>query len=75
MENYVDADIFLKQLEHDNLSAEVIYQFQRQFERLVVLDYIIRNTGKKNSVNNLFRSILLSISSEFRSNIVFICFH
>ena len=47
MENYVDADVFLKQLENDSLSEDVVNQFQRQFERLVVLDYIIRNTGKR----------------------------
>lgn len=46
MENYVDADVFLKQIENDANSEEVSKQFQRQFERLVVLDYIIRNTGK-----------------------------
>jgi hypothetical protein len=48
VENYVDADVFLKQLEHDSLPDSVITQFQRQFERLVVLDYIIRNTGEIN---------------------------
>ena len=42
----MDADVFLKQLEHDGMSEEVSQQFQRQFERLVVLDYIIRNTGE-----------------------------
>jgi phosphatidylinositol 4-kinase type 2 len=51
VENYVDADVFLKQLEHDTLSEEVTIQFQRQFEKLVVLDYIIRNTGKKHFAN------------------------
>lgn len=48
VENYVDADVFLKQLENDANSEEVAKQFQRQFERLVVLDYIIRNTDRNN---------------------------
>ncbi|UJR27661.1 hypothetical protein I4U23_008941 [Adineta vaga] len=48
VENYVDADVFLKQLDHQSLPEEVTIQFQRQFERLVVLDYIIRNTDRNN---------------------------
>jgi phosphatidylinositol 4-kinase type 2 len=48
VENYVDADVFLKRLETEALSEDVIHQFQRQFERLVVLDYIIRNTDRNN---------------------------
>ncbi len=46
VEDYVDADVFLKQLEQNTLSEEMMTKFQRQFEKLVVLDYIIRNTGK-----------------------------
>jgi phosphatidylinositol 4-kinase type 2 len=46
VENYVDADVFIKQLEQNTLSDEMITKFQRQFERLVVLDYIIRNTDR-----------------------------
>ncbi|CAF1178251.1 unnamed protein product [Adineta steineri] len=48
VENYVDADVFLKQLDHDSLPEDVTKQFQRQFEKLVVLDYIIRNTDRNN---------------------------
>ncbi len=48
VENYVDADVFLKRLETETLSEDVTIQFQRQFEKIVVLDYIIRNTGKRN---------------------------
>ena len=46
MENYIDADVFLKQLDQKALSEEAMNKFQRQFEKLVILDYIIRNTGK-----------------------------
>lgn len=45
MENYIDADVFLQQLEQKKFPEEAIGKFQKQFERLVVLDYIIRNTG------------------------------
>ena len=56
VENYVDADVFLKQLEHDlSTSEEVTTKFQRQFEKLVVLDYIIRNTGEWIFVERLDR--------------------
>lgn len=53
MENYVDADVFLKRLEHETMPAEVTAEFQRQFERLVVLDYIIRNTGRSIAVTDV----------------------
>lgn len=48
VENYIDADVFLKQIDQNPLSEEAATQFQRQFERLVVLDYIIRNTDRNN---------------------------
>ncbi|CAF1473245.1 unnamed protein product, partial [Didymodactylos carnosus] len=48
VEGYSDADVLLKQIDHDSLTEEVSQQFQRKFERLVVLDYIIRNTDRNN---------------------------
>ncbi|CAF0749707.1 unnamed protein product [Adineta ricciae] len=48
VENYVDADVFLKRIDHESLSDAVTAEFQKQFERLVVLDYIIRNTDRNN---------------------------
>lgn len=51
VENYIDADVFLKQIEQKPLSEELKIKFQRQFEKLVVLDYIIRNTGKVLVIN------------------------
>ncbi|UJR21725.1 hypothetical protein I4U23_024802 [Adineta vaga] len=47
--NYIDADVFLKQIEQNPLSKEVMERFQKQFEKLVVLDYIIRNTDRNMS--------------------------
>ncbi|CAF1348510.1 unnamed protein product, partial [Didymodactylos carnosus] len=47
VEGYSDSDVLLKQIDHEPLPPDVSEQFQYQFERLVVLDYIIRNTGTK----------------------------
>jgi len=45
---YKDADHWLRRFESDPLPANTAKQFQKQFERLVVLDYIIRNTDRGN---------------------------
>lgn len=48
VENYKDADYHLRRFETDPLDPEVATSFQLQFEKLVVLDYIIRNTDRGN---------------------------
>lgn len=49
VENYKDADYWLRRFETDEvLSEQEAKVFQLQFERLVVLDYIIRNTDRGN---------------------------
>ncbi|XP_067125366.1 phosphatidylinositol 4-kinase type 2-beta-like [Centruroides vittatus] len=48
VEDYKDADYWLKKFECEPLPEELQQQFQLQFERLVVLDYIIRNTDRGN---------------------------
>lgn len=45
---FKDADFHLRKFESAPLEAETAKQFQLQFERLVVLDYIIRNTDRGN---------------------------
>lgn len=45
---YKDADYWLRRFEAEPLPAALSKDFQRQFERLVVLDYIIRNTDRGN---------------------------
>lgn len=45
---YKDADFHLRKFESDPLGSETSKSFQLQFERLVVLDYIIRNTDRGN---------------------------
>ena len=45
VEGYKDADYWLKRFEAEPLPENTNRQLQLQFERLVVLDYIIRNTG------------------------------
>lgn len=45
MENYSDADGVLRSWDINPLPEDVAAQFQHEFEKLVVLDYVIRNTG------------------------------
>lgn len=45
---YKDADFHLRRFEGSPLEPETARDFQLQFERLVVLDYIIRNTDRGN---------------------------
>merc|ERR1719470_286379 len=48
VENFKDADFHLRKFESDPLDPDTSKNFQQQFERLVVLDYIIRNTDRGN---------------------------
>ncbi|XP_030375890.1 phosphatidylinositol 4-kinase type 2-beta isoform X2 [Scaptodrosophila lebanonensis] len=48
VEGYKDADYWLRRFESEQLSPALAKSFQLQFERLVVLDYIIRNTDRGN---------------------------
>ena len=45
-QNYEDASVVLKRFEDEPLSEDLQKEFQLQFERLVCLDYIIRNTDR-----------------------------
>ena len=46
VKGYRDSTYWLRKFETEPPSELTLQQFQRQFERLVVLDYIIRNTGR-----------------------------
>lgn len=48
VDGYKDADYWLRRFEADTLPQTIAQKFQMQFERLVVLDYIIRNTDRGN---------------------------
>jgi len=48
VDGYEDASVMLQFLEHNPLPEEAQRELQNQFERLVVLDYIIRNTDRNN---------------------------
>lgn len=48
LQGFKDADYYLRRFESEPLPAELASQFQRRFERLVLLDYIIRNTDRGN---------------------------
>lgn len=45
VEGFKDAELWLRKFESEPLGKDVKKSFQLQFERLVILDYIIRNTG------------------------------
>lgn len=45
---FKDADYWLRRFEQEPLPPKLNHSFQLQFERLVVLDYIIRNTDRGN---------------------------
>lgn len=48
VDGFKDADFWLRRFEQEPLSTRLSQKFQLQFERLVVLDYIIRNTDRGN---------------------------
>ncbi|XP_060772780.1 phosphatidylinositol 4-kinase type 2-beta isoform X1 [Neoarius graeffei] len=48
VEGYQEADYWLRRFEADPLPENTRKQLQSQFERLVVLDYVIRNTDRGN---------------------------
>lgn len=48
VDGYKDADYWLRRFEVEPLPPAVAQKFQLQFERLVILDYIIRNTDRGN---------------------------
>ncbi|XP_071448951.1 phosphatidylinositol 4-kinase type 2-alpha [Hetaerina americana] len=67
VDNHKDANYWIRVFETEPPPKEVQHQFRLQFERLVVLDYIIRNTDRGND-NWLIRydppSIVSSASSS-----------
>lgn len=48
VKGYKDAEIQLEEFKTDALSQHLQRALQLEFERLVVLDYIIRNTDRGN---------------------------
>ncbi|XP_057403261.1 phosphatidylinositol 4-kinase type 2-beta isoform X2 [Balaenoptera acutorostrata] len=48
VEGYKEAEYWLRKFEADPLPENIRKQFQSQFERLVILDYLIRNTDRGN---------------------------
>ena len=46
VEDTVEAPAFFKRLEKEPMSEEAAALFQDQFERIVILDYVIRNTDR-----------------------------
>ncbi|XP_058497501.1 phosphatidylinositol 4-kinase type 2-beta [Solea solea] len=48
VEGYREADYWLRRFEAEPLPENIRKQLQSQFERLVILDYVIRNTDRGN---------------------------
>ncbi|XP_063313911.1 phosphatidylinositol 4-kinase type 2-beta isoform X2 [Pelobates fuscus] len=48
VDGYKEADYWLRKFETDSLPENTRKQLQSQFERLVILDYVIRNTDRGN---------------------------
>lgn len=67
MEGYVDSTEFTKKLEEISLDERTTKEFQLEFEKLVVLDYIIRNTDRNND-NWLVKHINKSNDDAKNSN-------
>lgn len=67
VEGYREADYWLRRFEAEPLPENVRKQLQSQFERLVVLDYVIRNTGEGVSldITVLFKSPRVKLFSEY----------
>ncbi|EDW97740.2 phosphatidylinositol 4-kinase type 2-alpha isoform X1 [Drosophila yakuba] len=63
VEGYKDADYWLRRFDSEPLPPSVAKSFQLQFERLVVLDYIIRNTDRGND-NWLIKYVAPKITTQ-----------
>lgn len=63
------AEDFIRQIENNEVSNQGKTIFQRQFERLVVLDYIIRNTGEKVTQRFNLKNFFVSLNrNSIRKN-------
>ena len=60
---YKDADFWVRRFQEEPLAPAVAKRFQLLFERLVCLDYIIRNTGN-NQLSSVFRNRLTQVNNQ-----------
>lgn len=67
VEGYRDADYWLRRFEVEGMPPSIQEKFQRQFERLVILDYITRNTDRSND-NWLIKYTPPVVRNQPRSN-------
>lgn len=66
VEGYREADYWLRRFEAEPLPENIRKQLQSQFERLVVLDYVIRNTGESVSTSTyLHQTVSLFLFLDF----------
>lgn len=64
VEGYHEADHWLRRFEAEPLPENTRKQLQSQFERLVVLDYVIRNTGEGVSLLTFWK-LFTNLQSAF----------
>lgn len=48
VEGYKDAEYWIRRFDSEPPPEDIMKEFQFQFEKLVILDYIIRNTDRGN---------------------------
>jgi hypothetical protein len=73
VDGYKDADYWLRRWESEPMPARLSREFQLQFERLVILDYIIRNTDRGKQLNATLRNnISWLVSHCLKSLFVFV---
>lgn len=63
VEGYHEADHWLRRFEAEPLPENTRKQLQSQFERLVVLDYVIRNTGEGVSLLTFWKLVFTDLQS------------
>lgn len=68
VEGYREADYWLRRFEAEPLPENIRKQLQSQFERLVVLDYVIRNTGEGVSTVDIFPQPLLNLNAALHNS-------
>jgi hypothetical protein len=77
VEGYKDAEYHLRKFENEHLPSKTLQNFQFQFEKLVCLDYIIRNTGLYYQPHLLYKLLQIYLSNVIKqlatTGILFIC--
>lgn len=63
VDGYKDAEYWLRKFESEPLPEDTESDFQFQFQKLVCIDYIIRNTGNRQIFNISYTVVHLLIGT------------